>query len=146
MNDEQVQEVYIAGLLHDIGKISLNDRILNTKFAELPLGDVEIYKRHPEIGQRCVSIIDELADVGQIVRSHHEYHDGSGYPDGLAGDAIPVGARILSIVETFAELQVGDYEKQAASLPHALKVIASNRGKLFDPQMTDHFLRVIQTA
>lgn len=142
-DEEQVQMVYIAGLLHDIGKIGLSDRILDTKFVELPLADVDVYKRHSEVGQRCLSIIDELEGIGQIVRSHHEYHNGSGFPDGLAGEEIVIGARILGLAEAFDGLVSGDYGKASPSFQHALKIIAGNRGKLFDPQMTDHFLAVM---
>ena len=143
VEESQVQEIYIAGLLHDVGKIGLLDRILDTKFIELPLADARLYKRHAEMGQMCLRIVEELQEVGRIVRGHHEYHDGTGFPDGLAGDAIPLGARIVAIVEAFEELLAGDYAKNPSPPKDALKVIASNRGKLFDPSVTDHFLAVM---
>jgi response regulator RpfG family c-di-GMP phosphodiesterase len=141
--ESQIQEIYIAALLHDVGKIGLLDRILETKFIELPLADAKQYKLHPEMGQKCLRIVDELDQVGLIVRAHHEYFDGSGFPDGLKGDQIPLGARILAIVEAFEELIEGQYAKSPSTPESAVKVIASNRGKLFDPVVTDHFLEML---
>lgn len=143
LDEEQVQEIYIAGLLHDVGKIGLLDRILDTKFIELPLSDAKLYKRHPEMGQTCLRIVDELQEVGRIVRGHHEYHDGTGFPDRLSGDDIVLGARIVCIVEAFEELISGDYGQKQLTPKEALKVVESNRGKLFCPQVTTEFLAVM---
>ena len=138
--EPQAQEIYIAGLLHDLGKIGLSDRILSTKFIELPLGDAKIYRKHGEMGQSSLKILPELEDVGRIVRSHHEYFDGSGYPDKLMGDSISQGARILAVVEAFEELVAGEYSKTPHTPKEALKIIVSNRGKLFCPQVCDVFV------
>jgi len=143
LDEGQVQEIYIAGLLHDVGKIGLLDRILNTKFIELPLADAKLYRRHPEMGQTCLRIVDELQEVGRIVRGHHEYHDGSGFPDRLAGDAIPLGARIVGIVEAFEELISGDYGQKQLAPKEALQVVQSNSGKLFNASVTKAFLEVM---
>jgi putative nucleotidyltransferase with HDIG domain len=144
LDEEQVQEIYIAGLLHDVGKIGLLDRILDTKFIELPLSDAKLYKRHPEMGQTCLRIVDELQEVGRIVRGHHEYYDGTGFPDRLEGDAIPLGARIVGIVEAFEELISGDYGQKQLSPKEALKVVETNSGKLFCPRVTQALLAVMQ--
>lgn len=143
LSEDLAQEIYIAGLLHDVGKVGLSDRILNTKFIELPLGDAQIYRKHCEMGQMSLKILDDLGNVGQIVRSHHEYHNGSGYPDGLAGDDIVVGARIVGMVEAFEELISGDYAKEPCNPKEARKVVASNRGTLFCPDLCDHFVTVL---
>lgn len=143
LDDEQVQEIYIAGLLHDVGKIGLLDRILDTKFIELPLSDAKLYRKHPEMGQTCLRIVDELQEVGRIVRGHHEYHDGTGFPDRLAGDAIPLGARIVGLVEAFEELISGDYGQKQLSPKEALKVVESNSDKLFSAEVTHAFLAVM---
>lgn len=143
MSEEQAQEVYIAGLLHDVGKVGLSDRILSTKFIELPLGDAKIYRKHCEMGQQSLKMLEELNGVGQIVRSHHEYFNGTGYPDRLEGDNIVAGARILAIVEAFEELVSGDYAKEPTTPKEALRIVASNRGKLFCPVVCDHFVRLM---
>lgn len=139
-SEAQAQEVYIAGLLHDLGKIGLSDRILNTKYLELPLGDAKLYRKHCEMGQSSLKILSELDEVGRMVRSHHEYVDGSGYPDQLQGDEIALGARILAVVEGFEELVGGEYSPTPHTPHDALKIIASNRGKLFCPTVCDVFI------
>ena len=143
LDDEQVQSIYIAGLLHDVGKIGLLDRILDTKFIELPLSDAKRYKRHPEMGETCLRIVEELNEVGRIVRGHHEYHDGTGFPDRLAGDAIPLGARIVGIVEAFEELISGDYGQKQLAPKEAIKVVQTNSGKLFAPAVCETFVTVM---
>lgn len=146
LDADHQQEVFIAGLLHDVGKIALNDHILGSKFFELPLGDVKLYRKHCVMGEMSLRISDELRGVAAIVRSHHEYFDGTGFPDKLSGDAIPVGARIVGLVECYEELVGGEYTEEPSSPQQALRIIASNRGKLFCPVMTDHFLAVMHAA
>ncbi len=146
LDADHQQEVFIAGLLHDAGKIAFNDHILRTKYFELPLGDVKIYRKHAALGQMSLSFSEELSGVGQIVRSHHEYFDGTGFPDKLSGESIPVGARIVALVECYEELIEGEFTKEPSTPQQALRIIASNRGKLFCPIMTDHFLAVMQAG
>jgi response regulator RpfG family c-di-GMP phosphodiesterase len=81
--------------------------------------------------------------VGRIVRGHHEYYDGTGFPDHLVGQAIPLGARIVAIVEAFEELISGDYGQKQLAPKEAIKVVESNSGKLFCPQVTASFLTVM---
>ena len=96
------------------------------------------------MGQTCLRIVDELEGVGRIVRGHHEYHDGTGFPDRLAGEAIPLGARIVGLVEAFEELISGDYGQKQLSPKEALKVVQSNSGKLFSVEVTSAFLSVME--
>lgn len=146
LDDDHQQEVFIAGLLHDVGKIALSDHILGCKFFELPLGDVKLYRKHATMGEMSLSISDDLKGVAAIVRSHHEYFDGTGFPDKLKGDAIPLGARIVGLVECYQELIEGEYTEEPSSPQQALRIIANNRGKLYCPMMTDHFLAVMSAA
>jgi putative nucleotidyltransferase with HDIG domain len=144
LNDHDCQSVYIAGLLHDIGKIGLSDGILNTKFIELPFPEAKAYRKHPLMGEAALNTLEDMKEVGAIIRSHHEYFNGTGFPNALAGQAIPIGARIVAIVEAYEELQSGDYAKEASSAPDAVRVILSNRGTLFCPDMTDIFVQALQ--
>jgi len=137
------QEVFIAGLLHDVGKIGLSDRILAIKYYELPLSEVKLYKKHCTMGQMSLTISQELESVGAIVRSHHEFFDGTGFPDKLGGDSIPIGARIVGLVESYEELIGGEYMEVASTPAQALRIVASNRGKLYCPVMVDHFLTMM---
>ena len=145
LSDDACQSVYIAGLLHDIGKIGLSDRVLNTKFIELPLADAKVYRTHTKMGEATLSSLDDMKGVASIIRSHHEYFNGTGFPDSLIGNDIPIGARIVAIVEAFEELQSGDYAKTQSSPADAVRVILSNKGKLFCPEMTDVFVKALRT-
>ena len=144
LSDDECQSVYIAGLLHDIGKIGLSDRVLNTKFIELPLADAKVYRTHCDMGETTLNSLDDMKGVAAIIRSHHEYFNGTGFPDGLTGQNIPIGARIVAIVEAYEELQSGDYAKSESSPADAVRVILSNKGTLFCPEMTDVFVKALR--
>lgn len=145
LSDDECQSIYIAGLLHDIGKIGLSDRVLNTKFIELPMADDKVYRTHTTMGESTLNTMDDMHNVAAIIRSHHEYFNGTGFPDGLAGDDIPMGARIVAIVEAYEELQSGDYAKKESSPADALRVVWSNRGTLFCPEITDIFVKALRS-
>ena len=145
LSEDDCQNVFIAGLLHDIGKIGLSDRVLDTKFIELPLADAKVYRTHPTMGQTCLNSLDDMKDVAAIIRAHHEYYNGTGFPDELSGEDIPIGARIVAIVEAFEELMSGDYAKSASSPADAVRVILSNKGKLFCPKMCDVFVKALNS-
>jgi putative nucleotidyltransferase with HDIG domain len=145
LSDDECQSVYIAGLLHDIGKIGLSDRVLNTKFIELPLADAKVYRTHTSMGEKTLNTLDDMQGVAAIIRSHHEYFNGTGFPDALTGKAIPIGARIVAIVEAYEELQSGDYAKAESTPADAVRVILSNKGTLFCPEMTDVFIKALRS-
>ena len=145
LSDDECQSVYIAGLLHDIGKIGLSDRVLNTKFIELPLADAKVYRTHTTMGEKTLNTLDDMQVVAAIIRSHHEYFNGTGFPDALSGKAIPIGARIVAIVEAYEELQSGDYAKAQSTPADAVRVILSNKGTLFCPEMTDVFVKALRS-
>jgi HD-GYP domain-containing protein (c-di-GMP phosphodiesterase class II) len=96
----QREDIYLAGRLHDIGKVALSDCILR-KTTPLTEGEWELVRRHPSIGADLVAQIPGLAHLGPIIRGHHESYDGSGYPDGLCGGRIPLGARIVAVADAF---------------------------------------------
>jgi len=142
-DEKQVQEVFIAGLLHDIGKIGMSDRVLRTNIADLPVSDFELYKSHTTLGSTCLAALDDMSDVAAMIRSHHERFDGKGFPDGLIGDKIPMGARILGVVETYEELMNGDVTKAPQSKEKALGIISSLSGKYFCPEVTKLFFKAL---
>ena len=146
LEEDHCQSIFIAGLLHDIGKIGLSDRVLNTKFIELPLADAKIYRTHTAMGETTLSALPDMKEAAAIIRSHHEYFNGTGFPDGLKGEDIPIGARIVAIVEAFEELQSGDYAKIQSTPAEAVRVITSNRGILFCPAMADLFVKALRGA
>jgi putative nucleotidyltransferase with HDIG domain len=139
-----IERVYIAGLLHDVGKIGIRDAVI-TKPDRLTPEEYDEIKRHPEIGARILEPVDFLSDIAPCVRHHHEWFDGSsrGYPDGLRGDMIPLPSRIILVADT-AEAMTSDrpYRKGLA-LEVVVTEITKYAGSQFDPMVTDAFLRIL---
>jgi len=130
-----------GALLHDIGKIGVPDNVLR-KPAALSEAEWAVMRRHPEHGAGIISSIPFLADVARIVRHHHERWDGEGYPDGLAGDAIPLGARIFAVADSFDAMTSDRPYRRAMDVAEACREIARCRGGQFDPLVADAFLRI----
>ena len=127
----EVETVTQAGLLHDIGKIGVPEPILRKRGA-LDAGEWSVMRRHPVIGAQIVSPFECLAGAAVIIRHHHERHDGSGYPDGLAADAIPLGARIVAVADVFDALTSERPYRTALPRQAALEYLASEAGRLLD--------------
>jgi len=143
LDHAMAQDVFIAGLLHDLGKIGLSDRVLNTYIDNLPQSDFVLLESHAGMGATCLKGLEGMDAVSQMIRSHHENFDGSGYPDRLSGDAIPVGARYLAVIEVYEELMSGDYDGKPCTHATAMRTIISNRGTLFCPQAVDLLVKVL---
>ncbi len=135
MSPAQVEGVRSAALLHDIGKVAIPDDILHKPG---PLSDTEwvLMRQHPVIGERILRVLPGLGSVARIVRHEHERWDGGGYPDGLAGDAIPLGSRIIIAADTYHAI-TSDRPYRAAK-PHgdAIAELARCAGTQFDPKVT----------
>jgi len=125
-------------LLHDIGKIAISDAILH-KPGSLTEEEREAMRRHPLIGEEIVRGIDFLAGARQVVRSHHERWDGAGYPDRLAGEQIPLSARVFAVADTFDAVTSDRPYRAAASFREARRVIAEAAGTQFDPTVAEAF-------
>jgi putative nucleotidyltransferase with HDIG domain len=128
-----------AALLHDMGKLAVPEYILN-KPGKLTATEFEKMKLHASIGADILSSIDFPYPVVPIVRHHHENWDGSGYPDGLAGANIPIGARILSVVDCFDALTSDRPYRRRLSDSDALRVLVQRRGTMYDPLVVDSFV------
>jgi putative nucleotidyltransferase with HDIG domain len=131
-------QVEFGFLLHDIGKLAVPDAIL---FKPAALTDEEraLMERHPLVGWEILRGVDFLGEAKDVVRSHHERWDGSGYPDGLEGDATPVAARIFAIADTLDALTTDRPYRRGRSFAEARVIIAEARGTQFDPAMADAF-------
>jgi putative nucleotidyltransferase with HDIG domain len=136
LGEREVERVRAAALLHDIGKVGIPDDILH-KSRDLSDGEWHTMREHPVIGERIVRTIPGLGPVARIVRHEHEYFDGSGYPDGLSGTEIPIGARIILACDAYHAM-TSDRPYRAA-LPHAeaIRELAEGAGTQFDPQVTE---------
>ena len=130
-----------GALLHDIGKIGVPDNVLR-KPAALSEAEWVVMKRHPEHGARIISQIPFLEDVSRIVRHHHERWDGKGYPDGIAGESIPLGARIFAVADSFDAMTSDRPYRRAMSVKDARVEVARCRGTQFDPVVVDAFVNV----
>ena len=135
--------IRIGGYLHDVGKIAIADRIL---LKPGPLTDEEYteMQRHAEIGASIVSTHEAMTGIAQIVRHHHERFDGRGYPDRLAGDAVPLGARIISIADALSAMTSDRPYRRAIALEPAWDEIVRNSGAQFDPAIVDVFGTMVE--
>jgi putative nucleotidyltransferase with HDIG domain len=138
-DDGEIQALKAASLLHDVGKISVPEHILN-KPGRLTPSELEIMRRHAPVGADILSVIGFPYPVVPIVRHHHENWDGTGYPDGLAGAAIPIGARILMVVDCFDALTSDRPYRPRFETAAALQVLIDRKGTMYDPQVVDGFL------
>lgn len=130
----EVETVTQAGLLHDIGKIGVPEPILRKRGA-LDAGEWAVMRRHPVIGAQIVSPFECLAGAAVVIRHHHERRDGSGYPDGLVGDAIPLGARIVAVADVFDALTSERPYRAALSRQAAIEHLVSEAGRLLDEEV-----------
>jgi HD-GYP domain-containing protein (c-di-GMP phosphodiesterase class II) len=143
--EHMIETVYKGGLLHDIGKIGIPENIL-LKPGPLTEEEYSIIKRHPIIGYNMIKHVSNFKDSGvfDIVLYHHERYDGKGYPKGLSGEDIPLVARIMAIADTFDAMTSKRVYRQEIDLENTLKEIKNNRGKQFDPELTDVFLSLFE--
>jgi putative nucleotidyltransferase with HDIG domain len=132
-------DLYCGALLHDIGKIGVPDSVL-LKRGPLTPEEQEIMRRHPEIGYRIVNHIGYFAHAADIVRTHHEHFDGSGYPRGLRGEEIPRGSRVFAVSDALDALTVKRPYREPLDFNGAVEEIVSAKGKNFDPVVIDGFL------
>jgi putative nucleotidyltransferase with HDIG domain len=139
---QEVQAIYWGGLLHDIGKIGIPDAILR-KPGKLDPSEWEIIREHTVRGAQLVAPIKKLADVAPLIEYSHERYDGSGYPYGLKGDNIPLGARIIGVVDSYSAMRDERPYKMPISYEEAVKELKRNAGILFDPQVVNAFLYVL---
>ncbi len=138
-----LKAIEAAALLHDTGKLAVPERILN-KPGKLTVTEFETMKLHVDVGADILSAIDFPFPVVPIVRAHHERWDGKGYPNGLAGTAIPIGARILSVVDCYDALTSDRPYRTALTDEQALDIIRAGRGTMYDPDLVDLFERTFR--
>jgi putative nucleotidyltransferase with HDIG domain len=137
LGDREVEAIRTAGSLHDLGKIGVRDDILN-KPGPLTEEEWEIMRRHPDIGADMIAQHSALAEVAPLVRHHHERWDGTGYPAGFKGDAIPFGSRILSVADSFDTITGARlYRKSAMTPVEGVEDITRRANQWYDPNVVD---------
>ncbi len=143
MNARELEDLRYGAILHDIGKIGVPDAVLR-KPAKLDAAEWEEMRQHPIIGAWILAPVPRLAGAARIVRHHHERYDGKGYPDGLAGEAIPLGARILTVVDSYSAIVDQRVYKAARSHAEAVAELKRHAGTQFDPHIVQVFLRLLE--
>jgi response regulator RpfG family c-di-GMP phosphodiesterase len=141
LNDDDLFCLQLSAVLHDIGKIGLPDNILKKSTALLQ-SEYNAAKEHPLIGSKIVGNIDELHEVAAIIRHHHERFDGKGYPDGLEGEAIPLLARILAIVDAYEAIVSRRHYGSILTPQEAFGELRKNAGTQFDPVLVEIFINL----
>lgn len=130
-------------ILHDIGRIGIHEQILN-KPAKLSQEESALMKTHPTKGAEIIKHVKFLAPVVPMVRHDHERWDGKGYPDGLKGEAIPFGARIVAIVDAYDAMTTDRVYRTAPGKTYAISELKENAGTQFDPDLVEVFLSVLE--
>jgi len=138
-DSEELKRLELGALFHDIGKIGVPTSIL-LKPGPLTEEERQIIEQHPELGERILEPIDRLAEVRTIVRSCHERWDGEGYPDGKAGEEIPIEARIIFVCDAFHAMTTDRPYRKRLTVEEASRRVRDAAGTQFDPTVVDVFL------
>jgi len=145
LSRRKLERLRIAALLHDIGKIGLSDSIIK-KPGPMDEKEWEMMRKHPRLGATIISHTPELADCAPSIWHHHEWQDGSGYPDGLKGEDIPLEARIIAIADAYDTMTTPRAYRETLSLKEALEELRRCANTQFDPQLVETFARVVNSG
>ncbi len=145
LSSDEVEALRLGAILHDVGKIGIPDRVL-LKPGPLDQEERRIVETHPEIGDKLLEPLDVLAAARPIVRHHHERWDGAGYPDRLAGTAIPLGARIVGVADSIEVMSSRQLYQRPRTAEEVKQELRAHRGAQWDPQVVDLALALIETG
>jgi len=144
-SQEEMGVIELAGLLHDVGKVMISEHILG-KPGKLTEQEFYQIRQHPVLGERIVEGVNFLRETGSFIRHHHERFDGKGYPDGLAGEEIPLQARMLFLAEAFDCVRSDSSFHQGLPLDRSIDVIKRESETQFDPEIVRVFLNSVNTS
>ena len=142
LNERKIYDLKTAGLLHDIGKIAIEENILN-KPGKLTEDEFKEIKRHPEIGYRILSTVNEMSEIAEYILLHHEMWNGNGYPKGLKGENIPMESRIIAIVDAYDAMTSERSYRKALSEEFAIEELQRNSGIQFDAELVKIFIEKV---
>lgn len=139
---EQERKVFYSSLLHDLGMMTVDRQILEKK-GSLTFEEWQMIQTHPVNAERILSAFPCFRDITPIIRHHHEWYNGMGYPDGLMGENIPFLSRLISVADAFDAMTHDRPYREALSVHDALHIIEEDSGRQFDPKLTGLFVTVI---
>ena len=142
-SSETAEIAYLAGLLHDVGKIGVPEFILTKPSGQLTGLEFEVIKKHPKIGVTILQSMRTMKDILHVIEHHHERYDGTGYPSGLKGDDIPLLSRVLAVADAFDAMTSDRSYRRAFPLEKAIREIRENTGSQFDPQVAKTFIELV---
>ncbi|WP_291994475.1 HD domain-containing phosphohydrolase [Candidatus Accumulibacter sp. ACC003] len=137
------QDIFVAGLLHDIGKIGFSDAMLAKPVPKLNPEELGRYRKHSLAGANALLPLADLKSVADLIRAHHERFDGQGFPDGIVGLGIPIGARILAVANDYDGLQIGTLSEKRFNADDAKSLLVKSRGKRYCPTVIDALLEIL---
>jgi response regulator RpfG family c-di-GMP phosphodiesterase len=143
LDSREIQEIFIASLLHNIGKIGFPDELLTLPVSLMNGEHLSVYRKYPVHGEQLLMPLEDLRAAASLVRSHQERFDGDGFPDHLSGFNIAVGARILALASDYDNLQIGTFSQRRLRPDEAATLIVQGRGKRYDPSVVQAFEEVI---
>lgn len=141
LDPEEVQAVEVAALLHDVGKVGIRDDVLRNP-GRLNEEEISLMRKHPEYGWYIMRLFPELEQAALFVLHHHERLDGAGYPAGLAGEEIPLGARIVSVIDAFDAMISTRPYRQGLPFEEVVRRLTVSSGTQFDPVVVERFLQI----
>ena len=143
--DERLQhDIFLAGLLHDIGKLGLSDGLLTRPVSSMNGTQMAEYCRHAVDGETALMPLDELREAARLIRSHHEHFNGHGFPDSLQAQEIPLGSRILAVVNDYDGFQIGTLAERKLGPEQALAMLQQLAGKRYDPEVVEALTRLLE--
>ncbi|MCF6237147.1 MAG: response regulator [Gammaproteobacteria bacterium] len=142
--EDELQDLFFAALLHDVGKIALPDALLKRPYNEMSSDERKEFEKHPALGQAALIALEPLHNAADLIRAHHEQINGSGYPDQLRGEQIPLGARILSIVDDYNALLTGNLTGHRHDPLEACEFLFKERNRRYDSEIVDRFIQLLE--
>lgn len=147
LSDRELRQLMVSSSFHDIGKIGIPDKVL-LKRDKLDDEEWEIMKRHSEFGEKIMlsTGLEGAEETSLVIRHHHEHYNGSGYPDGLSGQSIPIFSRIISIADSYDAMAITRAYRKARRHQEIMEVMHGETGIKFEPQLMDIFCEVIEQS